>query len=47
MTFPDGDWERVQRLAVRSWEREHTQDAHDGKEIPGWDLEPNPFFDRD
>jgi hypothetical protein len=46
-TFPDGDWERIQRLAVRAWEREHTQDVHDGKEVSGWSLEPDPFFDRD
>jgi hypothetical protein len=35
-TFPDGDSER-----------EHTEDAHDGKEVSGWVREPNPFFDRD
>jgi len=46
-TFPDGDWNQVQSPAVSAWEHEHTLDAHDGKEVSGWDLEPNPFFDRD
>jgi hypothetical protein len=45
-TFPDGDWNAVQAPAVRAWEREHTLDAHDGKEVFSRSLEPNPFFDR-
>ena len=43
----DGDWNAVQSPAVRAWEREHTLDAHDGKEVSSWSPEPNPFFDRD
>jgi hypothetical protein len=46
-TFQDGDWNAVQSPAVTAWEREHTLDAHGGKEVSGWSLEPNPFFDRD
>jgi hypothetical protein len=41
------DWNAVQSPAVRAWEREHTLDAQDGKEVSSWSLEPNPFFDRD
>ena len=46
-TFQDGDWNAVQSPAVTAWEREHTLDAHGGKEVSIWSLEPNPFFDRD
>ena len=46
-TFPDGDWNAVQSPAVRAGSGEHTVDAHDGKEVSSWSLEPNPFFDRD
>ena len=46
-TFPDGDWEKVQRGAVDAWAEAHQQDAHDGKAVSGWDLDPNPVFGRD
>ena len=46
-TFPDGDWNKVQPLAVRARAQAHPQDAHDGKEVSSWYLEPNPVFDRD
>jgi len=46
-TFPDTDWNAVQSPVVRAWEREHTLEAHDGKEVSSWSLEPNQFFDRD
>jgi hypothetical protein len=45
-TFPDGDWEKVQRAAIDAWAKAHQRDAHDGKAISGWDLDPNPIFDR-
>jgi hypothetical protein len=43
-TFPDGDWEKVQRAAIDAWAEAHQQDAHDGKAVSGWDLDPNPVF---
>jgi hypothetical protein len=46
-TFPDGDWEKVQRAAIDAWAEAHQQDAHDGKAVSGWDLDPNPVFGRD
>jgi hypothetical protein len=44
--FPDGDWEKVQRAAIDAWAEAHQQDAHDGKAVSGWDLDPNPVFGR-
>src|SRR5712692_924991 len=35
-----GDRERIPRLAVRAWEREHTLDAHAGKKSPAGPLSP-------
>jgi hypothetical protein len=46
-TFPDGDWEKVQRGAIDAWAEAHQQDAHEGKTVSGWDLDPNPMFGRD
>jgi hypothetical protein len=46
-TFPDGDWEKGQRAAIDAWAEAHQQDAHDGKAVSGWDLDPNPVFGRD
>jgi hypothetical protein len=46
-TFPDGDWEKVQRGAIDAWAEAHQQDAHDGNAVSGWDLDPNPMFGRD
>jgi hypothetical protein len=45
-TFPGGDWEKVQRGAIDAWAEAHQLDAHDGKAVSGWDLAPNPVFDR-
>jgi hypothetical protein len=45
--FPDGDWEQVQRAAIDVWAEAHQQDAHDGKIVSGWDLDPNSVFGRD
>jgi len=46
-TFPDGDWEKVQRAAIDAWAEAHQQNAHDGKTVSGWDLDPNSIFGRD
>jgi hypothetical protein len=46
-TFPDGDWEKIQRGAIDAWAEAHQQDAHGGKAVSGWDLDPNPVFGRD
>jgi hypothetical protein len=46
-TFPDGDWEKAQRGAIDAWAEAHQQDAHDGKAVSGWDLDPNPMFGRE
>jgi hypothetical protein len=46
-TFPDGDWEKVQRAAIDGWAQAHQRDAHDGTTVSAWDLNPNPMFNRD
>jgi hypothetical protein len=46
-TFPDGDWEKVQRGAIDAWAEAHQQDAHDGNAVSGSDLDPNPMFGRE
>jgi len=46
-TFPDGDYELVQRPAIAAWKHEHEQRVHRGRWVSGWDLDPNPMFDRD
>jgi len=43
-TFPDGDYELVQRPAIAAWEHQHERDAHGGQQVSGWDLDPNPLF---
>jgi hypothetical protein len=46
-TFPEGDWEKVQRLAIDAWAQAHELAAHHGKTVSGWGLDPNPAHDRD
>jgi hypothetical protein len=46
-TVPAGDGNEVQRLEIAAWEAAHKLAAHDGKEVSGWGLAPNPMFDRD
>jgi hypothetical protein len=46
-TFPDGDWEKVQRLSIDAWAQAHQRDAHSGETVSVWDLDPNPMFNRD
>jgi hypothetical protein len=45
--FPDGDWEKIQRLSIDAWAQAHQRDAHGGKTVSAWDLDPNPRFNRD
>jgi hypothetical protein len=45
-TFQDGDYELVQRPAIAAWEHQHERDVHGGQQVSGWDLDPNPMFDR-
>jgi hypothetical protein len=46
-TFPDGDWEKVQRAAIDAWAKAHELAAHHGKAVSGWGLDPKPAYDRD
>jgi len=46
-TFPDGDWEKAQRLLIDAWAKAHQRDAHSGETVSAWDLDPNPMFNRD
>jgi hypothetical protein len=46
-TYPDGDYELVQRAAIAAWEHQHEREAHGGRQVSGWALDPNPMFDRD
>ena len=46
-TFPDGDWEKLQRAEIDAWAQAHQRDAHSGKTVSAWDLSPNPMFNRD
>jgi len=45
MVFPAGDWNTVQSPAISSWQDQHEQDAHDGEEVSGWEVDPNPMND--
>jgi hypothetical protein len=45
--FPSAEWQSAQLPAVRAWERQHAQDAHDGSPVSAWQLEPDPAVDRD
>ena len=46
-TFPEGDWEKTQRLLIDAWAQAHQRDAHSGATVSGWDLDPNPMFNRE
>jgi hypothetical protein len=46
-TFPDGDYELVQRPVIIAWKQQHEHRVHGERQVSGWDLDPNPMFDRD
>ena len=46
-TFPDGDYELVQRPVITAWKQQHEHRVHGERQVSGWDLDPNPVFDRD